>query len=1298
MFWWLRYSSILKYLERSKDSEEKKQKVLDKYEIVLDSEISKLPSEKWLDYLFNEDICIILRNKFIDRINSSLSKRKSELLLLASKRNYTLGELENYYKICGNCVVIEELLRNKTLKEIEELLKRKDNDIINALDNKDIPFLYKRLIIDSYKSDHNMVCRILSSVKDSKVIDYAIYGNKYNSRVIPCILFTIGITDTIKDKIIKYQIDSSNVIDILLNPLMAHESFRNTFFLLKNDEIIQNIMSIDLSKIEEVLEQSCCTDLSILLYKNRYDDIVKVINKLETSELLLFISKCNYEEVVNLCYNIRENDINKSIKDTSKIYYIEILLSKNIKEEIKHNILNTHRELITEEIKSLRNYQILDILNSSQTLEELKDMTYDLNIDVIKDIVLDFNIYDIMKYFFSKSIYNRMKDLIIDLAINSNNIFTILNRNYMNVSECEIIMDRKNILLRSYLKGLEPTALVKFVTEPDLPTSYKDYILNNNIDIVREKLNSKRSECFLLVPDLVEVPCTIKSVLLEGTNIDGEDIDSVFTLAKYCKDGSILDRYNDIKGFIESLGIEFKLFLQYGSGSRKYKKWYSKLIKIFDNNKEEEFKKVSNYLFRYYYINDEDNDINAIKDFLEILNNFDKYNELFMYIINNNYILTHEDKVNLQFIFNEEVDISIKEPNDLDKAKDELYQKYLRRIDKPNITLDDVRSIFNDMLLSDADNEFDNIGNRIGLLKLREKNKNSKVITSYIDALLEYVDFIEYVNDNTNVSELSSLLKYLLETNIDDFIKLKNEFSNIDRRIKRLFELDSQVNLTNVEKASKTKGVVIDTEYGDALDFSDKNYILYAHVLSESEKVEDIINGKSSGDKNFISLSPISYLGQKYYYGYKNKVTFAYDKISNGSFIRSSKANLGSNNLIKRNSSEVKNINSYQEGILDTSDVVNNNAEALLYREGIKPCGLILVGGRKPTPIEIEIHNKYNLPFIITQDQGKSIDNVKEVFGQNNEYFEMIEENKILKKIQHRINSSKNNIDTDIYTGREIAVFSDSHAMYEPTLEIFEDIRNRGISEIYSLGDNIGLGPNPSELFDMLDFYNVKSICGNSEYYNTLGIAPFKSYFDNIKTENQLWTEDKLGTKRIERMKLWPPSINIKVGNRKVGLCHFINDIRWDFNKQNTWSYQSNFVEGVNSKQFLYTNSKEAHEDMKSLLKSLPSDQAKGVIDAMKHPILGGKMVTDYDTILQGHVHFDMKDHVEDTQIYTLRGAGMGYKSDRKDTACYYILKEKKDGTFDIERVLIRFDKHKLLQNVESSSIPHKGPVLKMLK
>ena len=75
-----------------------------------------------------------------------------------------------------------------------------------------------------------------------------------------------------------------------------------------------------------------------------------------------------------------------------------------------------------------------------------------------------------------------------------------------------------------------------------------------------------------------------------------------------------------------------------------------------------------------------------------------------------------------------------------------------------------------------------------------------------------------------------------------------------------------------------------------------------------------------------------------------------------------------------------------------------------------------------------------------------------------------------------------------------------------------------------------------------------------------------------------------------------------------------------------------------------------------------------------------------------------MKDHIDNTSIYTLRAAGMGYKSDSKDTACYYILKERKDGNFDIERKLIRFDRHKLLLNVTSSTLPHKEYLLKMIK
>ena len=1303
MFWWLRYRSLLKYFEYSKDKDSKKQKILYKNELLVDAEISKLSNDTLLDYLFNEKLFTPFRDRIIDKINSSPLGVKKELLLLVEQRNYTLGELENYYKICGNCVIIEELIRNKTSKEIDKLLKRKNSDIIKSLDNEDIPFLYKRLLIDSFKNDKEVICKMLNSVKNNKVIDYIIYGNKYNSRVVSHILFSINICDDIKEKIIKYHIDSTNIIDILSSVLVTNLDIRNKIITLKNSELIQNIKELSLLQIQNLFYQSHCVDLIELIYEIRYEDIIKIINELDNSKLLIFISRCNYEKVVELCYKLRHNDISNSIKETNKLCYIEILLSKNISLKIKNQILNTHKKEILELISTLKKYQVLEILDSENTLDELKEMVFLNSSELINSIIFDLNIYEIMKFYFSKSMYPKMKELILELAINSKNIFVILNRNYhFCISpECKMIMDYKNTILRSYLKKLNIRQLVIFKTEPELPMEFRNYILENNIDIVREKINQDKNECFILAVDLMEVPSIIKKILLDGTNIKTEDVDIVFTLGKYCRNSNILEYYNKIQDFIESLGIEFKLFIQYGAGSKKYNKWYDELISIIENHKEKEFRKVSNYLFRYYYISAEDNDVDAIKNFLEILNNFDKYNELFKYIIDNNYILTYEDKVNLQFIFNEDINIEIKTPCDLVKAKDELYRKYLRKINRSDITLEDIRNIYNNMLFCGADIEFDKIGNKIGLYVLREKNINSKVIVNYIDSLLKYIEFIELVNDSTNMGRLKDSLRYLLETNIEEFIRLKNEFSNINVKIKRLFELDSQINLTNVEKASKMKDVIrkdLESKYGLVLDFSDKNYILYAHVLSPNEDVINIINGVSSGKRNFISLSPISYLGQKYYYGYGTNVTFAYDKVKDGSFICSSRENLGSNNLIKANSSEVKFSKKYQEGILDTSSASKNNPEALFYREGLKPCGIILPGGREPNKVEIELHEKYNLPFIITQLIGKSIENVKNMFGQNNEYYDFISSNEILNKMYDKVKLHVSKVDESEYTGREIAVLTDSHAMYEPTLEILLDIRKRGISEIYSLGDNIGLGPNPNEVLDMLESYNVKSICGNSEYYNTLGISPFSSYFNTEKIENQLWTEEQLSTRKIERMKLWTPSLDIKIGNQNVGLCHFANDIRWDFNKQNTWTYQERFIEGINSKQFLYTNSDKAKKDLEYLKETLSKESAKGVIDAIKHPIFDGKKVTDYDTILQGHVHFDMKDHIDNTSIYTLRAAGMGYKSDSKDTACYYILKERKDGNFDIERKLIRFDRHKLLLNVTSSTLPHKEYLLKMIK
>ena len=209
-------------------------------------------------------------------------------------------------------------------------------------------------------------------------------------------------------------------------------------------------------------------------------------------------------------------------------------------------------------------------------------------------------------------------------------------------------------------------------------------------------------------------------------------------------------------------------------------------------------------------------------------------------------------------------------------------------------------------------------------------------------------------------------------------------------------------------------------------------------------------------------------MGQKYYYD-SDSLILAYDTIPDNSFICSSTSNMGSNYLISQNSFEVKDISRVQKGIVDTSAVIFNNSEALFYREGLKPCGIILKGGRTPTKREIEYHQIYNLPFIITQSENR-IENPQRIFKRQEVLEKEMENNHEIERFIDLIAkiAYKDKID-EIYTGRRIGIFTDSHALYEPTKAILQDMQREGITEIYSLGDNIGFGPNPKEVLELIE-------------------------------------------------------------------------------------------------------------------------------------------------------------------------------------------------------------------------------------
>ena len=240
------------------------------------------------------------------------------------------------------------------------------------------------------------------------------------------------------------------------------------------------------------------------------------------------------------------------------------------------------------------------------------------------------------------------------------------------------------------------------------------------------------------------------------------------------------------------------------------------------------------------------------------------------------------------------------------------------------------------------------------------------------------------------------------------------------------------------------------------------------------------------------------------------------------------------------------------------------------------------------------------------------------------------QENDYLKEIQQIIQMGPSQ-------KRKIAIFTDAHAMFEPTVAILEDARKQGITEIYSLGDNIGTGPNPKEVMDLLKEYSVQSLKGKHELYASGGFESLEEHLritgalDSAR-RNSTWTRQQLTEEQIEQIQSTPESKVIEIGGEKILLTHYINDYN--------------------------------------------TEEEKDIPDGIK-------------AIFQGHVHLEGKSSSSGIQdVYTLRGAGIGSMSEKdQGTAYYIILHENENGGYEIEKRSVPYDLRSFSYDVNESSM-----------
>lgn len=1284
--------NIFKYLNNANVSLEHKDKIINKNLKLIKKYINNLSGEEMVDYLFNPSIPNSLKEIISHEIDSlkygfdeQSDKKLISITTYIKKFDNLFNEKNLYEPMYPNelkSIIIDKIYDKYDLKEL--------------ILNKKISFELKKIIIDVKYDSINSI-ELLYNDMDEQLIDYIIHYKLNTVTGITRSLRDSIISGKIKEAIIKDNIKIKNIFEVM-NSYYITDSIRKSIINTKSDDINKYINDLNYKNIvSSIYKYKFSSEIVDIILEKKNNELIKNIKRLSMEDISRYLKNINNEKIIELIIKYHPYKLKMII---NRIYSYEIMgwiNNKHVPNDIKKYIISKKSKELN---KALSNLGISEIFlyylreNSGLPISIQERILNENKSQILNNInkYTELELYGILSYG-SECIL--LKKLIIEQRINEDNIINVLNRCFYNSDMVELIINQKKEIIKNYLYNLNITELITLSKLDDKAVANK--LIDYNRDLVIELLNKRDKNELSSYLNNRKVLKNIKYIILKGIGINKSEMENYLALIKYNDYNLVINNYDNIKKFVEMVNINFNSFIQYGCGTNKYKNWLTNIMKILNNNVQEDFLKVKNYLFNNFYIEDinKENKVYIISDFLEILDNFFNNYNLLINLVNNNTKLSNQDKLNISFLFKSK----IKSDNlvNIKNARIALYDKYKKVLDSSVVDIKYLKEIFNNYIFFNSKKCLDSIGGTTSLIMLKKNNCRSKVMCTLIDELILYSKIVEMVNNTENINCLKRLLKYILDKKL---IEIQNIFLEFENKVLNVYELDSKLNLTHISYSDSIVSSELSKRYGgNVFNLSDKNYVLYAHVLSSRENMEDLLNGKSTGDSNFISASPISYLGQTYYYDLANMI-LAFDSIPRGSFICSSINNMGSNGVIESNSSEVNNISKIQRGILETSAVTSNNSEALLYREGLKPCGIILPNKKLPTDKELYFHKKYNLPFILTQPLKTAIDNPENIFSIDDSFIKIDKTyiNELNSILDLLTNSLEFNKESDKYTGREIAIISDCHSMYEPTLSVLEEIRKRGIKEIYSLGDNVGLGPDPDYVFDMLEDYKVKSVSGNSEYYNTLGIEPF-TYFDDKKTANQVWTYNKLGSSRISKMKLYLPSIDIIVGNKKIGLCHFANDVRWDFIKNSTWTYQTKFVNGNASKQFLYTNSNEALSQIKKTINTnFDSKFIKGYVSALEKPIFNGKLVTDYDCIIQGHVHFDIRDKLNNTDIYTLRAVGMGYSyNDKTDQACYYILKEKKDGTFDIEKQLVSFNKNSLLANVKSSGLPYKEKILSFL-
>lgn len=262
----------------------------------------------------------------------------------------------------------------------------------------------------------------------------------------------------------------------------------------------------------------------------------------------------------------------------------------------------------------------------------------------------------------------------------------------------------------------------------------------------------------------------------------------------------------------------------------------------------------------------------------------------------------------------------------------------------------------------------------------------------------------------------------------------------------------------------------------------------------------------------------------------------------------------------------------------------------------------------------------------------------------------------------------------------KIGLITDVHANLEALQTVIKALKEQGVERIISLGDAIGLGYAPCETVNLLIKNNITNILGNGEAYITMGpdYFPYLKHGNVERYYNAIWTSEQLNEKQKKYLRDCPPSVILNYCDKKIALCHFPLDVRYDFS--GVWRYA-----GINPKELLKINTSDDFERININVK-------KNVILAATDPMFMGKKLDNFDYVIFGHYHFDRTHEVDGIKMRCLNGTGVAIL----DKAVYYIL-DCKCEEVSLEKFEIPYDYKNVCYMLDNINYPNKETFCKYI-